>query len=265
VKAVPSRAVAALAAIATLAACSEESERWRDALVVLEDGTAVFSFLLVGPPPEGTALRIGIHESRIDDPCRLYRPDAVLGDVTPFWYLLVNVGRSEPGEYGIVTDMNLAPIDVEGEDGGGDRDHAEVILRKIVGNGKTDISMPALGGKVTIVEAPGDVQGWNDGMAANMVIEAEFPAKLVTTLECNGAIGEGGSTFSGWCDCEDEDGEVTQCDLLSSSQETCCYDSDGDRVKFNKEFLAAQCPWMCMWLAGLDGLFWVCHDLQSDH
>lgn len=261
-----SRAVAALAMGALLAACSESTETWQDGLGELEQGKAVFSFMLVGAPPEGSALRIGLHESGMEDPCLLYRPDAVLSEATPFWYLLVNVGRAEPGEYDIVTSMDLAPADSPdgGADGGaGDRNHAEVILRRIVGSGEKDVSMSAIGGKVTVAKAPRDVREWEDGTAAAITIEAEFPETLMTTLECNGGVGEGGKNFEGWCDCEDEDGHVTQCTLSSISEETCCYDPQGARVAFRKEVTASQCPWMCTWLMGYGELARYCQALLS--
>lgn len=240
-----------LAAIAlAVLACNGEGTdtSWQQALAEVDAGNAIFSFMFVDEPPDGTRLRASLFGTDIDAPCRLFEVDADVDNAAPFWYAVVELGGTAPGVYEITPYFDEIT----------DTDKASVAL-KYVESAQNDAYFPAVGGTVEILEAPGNAEEWHAGIQFDVVIDAEFPETPLRTLSCDGVDGPNG-LVEGTCNCEAPDGSVITCGL-ESGQSTCCYNIDGPRVQFHTEKFARPCPWACVWLADDPGLFQYCQAL----
>ena len=244
------RALMSIVVLTFLIGCGEEKDpSWKEALLDLESGNPIFSFIFVDAPPDGTLVRGDIFEEKIGSPCDLHRPDADLEGVTPFWYLSMKMGSVEPGMY------EIAPFFDELED----CDKAGVALN-YVKNSKSANRYFAVGGTVELIESPANSDEWHEGVKLILTVNAEFPEKIMKTGACEGSDGEDGFQ-GGTCECEAPDGTITTCDLEDASQETCCIDMDGPRVFFSTEITAEPCPWACIWLADQSNLAQYCQEL----
>jgi len=230
--------------------CSEEEKKpnWKAGLNDLKNGNAIFSFVFFDTPPDGTLTRFGIFKNNIGSPCDLYRPDANIDSETPFWYLSVKTGKTEPGTYEITPFFD----DLK------DRNKAQVLLN-YVKNPKSADKYPAVGGTVKLIKAPSDSDEWHKGIKLKAIINAEFPELVLTSGECEGVAGPEGFE-GGTCECKAPDGTVTTCEL-QKNQETCCIDLDGPRITFSAETTAEPCPWACHWLMDRSDLAQYCQEL----
>ena len=86
-----------------LFACGQQSAtEIADAISQVAKGNANYGFIYTAPPPEGATLQISLFDRSVQDACELFGPNAGKVYSTDFWYIALELGTTEPGEYEIV-------------------------------------------------------------------------------------------------------------------------------------------------------------------
>jgi hypothetical protein len=193
--------------------------------------------MFVRAPEDGTMLRIDLHST--ERPCERYSARGEgNGD---FWYVSLELGAPDIGDYKIGTDIDEeAPRD--------QRRLATVRLFEVRGWRRQRV-YEAPEGTVTLDSAPADFGAWREGGAKSAgLVEAMFSLTPRRQLECMGEATA--SSMERSCRCIDEQEKVTTC--VPNGGENCCV-GPPPYLQWIGKFEALRCPALC---AGADsGLF----------
>ena len=246
-----SRLIALLVSGSLLMACSDHrstarDSEWQSVLARFEHATALFSLAYSGAPPEGTELRVALHEEGASAACNAYQAESQ-SDLPDFWFMALTLNHPDRGEYLIDPDYP-AP---------GSKQQASVRLSHVV-DGKKVSSYYASNGSVTLSDSPRDVAEWQSGANLEGSLDVGFPSLAIHQVECRGErnlqTGEG----SYECTCADDAGNLSTC--ATGDGHDCCV-SRGPLLALHADLQASQCPWMCV---GSDAsLYRHCLELQE--
>lgn len=203
---------------------------WREALQAVQPRQAIYSPAFEGAPPEGQFLRLSFHPGQdTGGACGRYGEDT--SSTSDFWYLLLTLNGSAPGDYTLVPDLR------------GHEDAAHASVRVIhVKDWKPVEDYAAVGGTLNLQQAPAAAEDFRSGARLSGSLQAEFPEHPLRQVECSGEVQPGGPARM-WCTCEDEAGQTSEC---VSDGTNCCHAVDGARVPFEMSFEAAPCASMCV-------------------
>jgi hypothetical protein len=240
-----------LAAAALLVGCGESADptktvpAWQSVLERFQASTAIFALTYDAEPPEGTTLRMALHEQGADEACDLYKGESQ-ATLPEFWFVAIKLSGVAPGDYRVVTDLATAsPI-------------PEAFVRLTqVRDGRKAAAYEASSGAVLLRASPRDLAEWDDGLRADGSIDVGFPSNPLHQVECRGEFNVETNAGSSECTCSDDDGNLSIC--TPEEGRDCCVGS-GPPVRFRTMINATQCPWMCI---SATGLIHNCLELQD--
>jgi hypothetical protein len=229
--------LALLLLLGLLAGCGSTSHPaksgpdWRTELGHMQQANAIFSLSYAAEPPQGTQLRIALHQDDTATACGFYA-SADGADASNFWYLGVALNHTTVGDYGIVPELSTT----------GEVKQASVRLVHVL-EGKKAAKFGATEGAVQLKQSPADLEEWKSGTTLTAIIDVGFPASPSTEVECRGNQSLTTGETSTECTCSDEAGVLSIC--TSPDGNGCCYGS-GPSVRLKVDMTAQQCGFMCV-------------------
>jgi hypothetical protein len=209
---------------------AKSDQDWRTALARMQQANAIFSLSYAAEPPQGTQLRMALHQDDAATACALYA-SADGADAADFWYLGVALNHTAAGDYGIVPELSTTD----------DVNQASVRLVHVL-DGKKTAKFAATAGAVQIKQSPADLAEWAADGSLTGVIDVGFPDAPSTEVECRGNQSLTTGETSTECTCSDESGVLSIC--TSPDGKGCCKAS-GSSVRLKRDVAAAQCGFMC--------------------
>jgi hypothetical protein len=220
---------------------------WQSVLQRFEGATAaVFSLSFYAAPPEGTTLRLALHEGSAGEACDLYQAEAQ-EQLPDFWFLALTLNHPDEGAYRVVPEVATA----------GSEQQVSARLSRVI-DGKKARSYDASDGTVVVEAGPHDIEEWQSGANFQGKLALNFPAQPLHQVECRGDVNVATGESSYECTCADDTGKLSICS--TDDGRDCCIGT-GPPVAFNAGLSAAQCPWMC--IASDASLYRHCLEIQD--